>query len=361
MLVSEKKSADGERLSLWARNVGPVEHIEAFLQTLVARLDAAGFAPSDVYLSRLFVPSMAAFGEINRAYATHFRYRPPTRTCVEAAVAVDGDESAAAGMIVEWHASKRDRASMHVQSISEWAPANIGPYSQASTLDGIIYLSGMIALDPASMTMVCGRERDDCAAVQAERCLASLANVLDANRSSLARAAHVLCFVDGALVRDGDVDAVRAAAKQHGIRLPLAVVAVGTLPRGALVELQVIAAAEPLQSELDKDEEDDADSSDEVERGQPLLKPVSVGDASCTLTLTRTPRGIAAVGHATGDDARDVLTSALARAGLDPDADVLDMVTYAVVASGAASVGVVPAHASTAHSLTVVRAFQPQA
>ena len=42
----------------------------------------------------------------------------------------------------------------HVQSISPWAPANIGPYSQAYKVQGSLHLAGAINLEPSSMTLV---------------------------------------------------------------------------------------------------------------------------------------------------------------------------------------------------------------
>ena len=37
---------------------------------------------------------------------------------------------------------------MHVQGISHWAPANIGPYSQCTTAGTLLHVSGQIALIP---------------------------------------------------------------------------------------------------------------------------------------------------------------------------------------------------------------------
>lgn len=51
---------------------------------------------------------------------------------------------------------------MHVQSISHWAPANIGPYSQAVRIDNVIYLAGQIALIPGNMAMIKGGIRQQC-------------------------------------------------------------------------------------------------------------------------------------------------------------------------------------------------------
>lgn len=46
------------------------------------------------------------------------------------------------------------KSTLHVQSISCWAPACIGPYSQAYTLGGIVHAAGQIGLDPATMVLI---------------------------------------------------------------------------------------------------------------------------------------------------------------------------------------------------------------
>lgn len=48
------------------------------------------------------------------------------------------------------------RHTMHVQTVSHWAPANIGPYSQAVRVGDVIYVAGQIALVPGSMQLVEG-------------------------------------------------------------------------------------------------------------------------------------------------------------------------------------------------------------
>jgi diphthine-ammonia ligase len=46
---------------------------------------------------------------------------------------------------------------MHVQSISRWAPPNIGPYSQSNVLtnseSGIMFLAGQIGMDPGTLDL----------------------------------------------------------------------------------------------------------------------------------------------------------------------------------------------------------------
>jgi hypothetical protein len=70
---------------------------------------------------------------------------------------------------MECSAWRGQQATLHVQSVSRWAPSNIGPYSQAKTLAGIVLVSGQIALDPASMLLL-GTSAEQ----QAAQCLRNL-------------------------------------------------------------------------------------------------------------------------------------------------------------------------------------------
>ena len=45
------------------------------------------------------------------------------------------------------------RKVLHVQSHSDWAPASVGPYSQATVWHGLLHMAGQIPLDPGSMTV----------------------------------------------------------------------------------------------------------------------------------------------------------------------------------------------------------------
>merc|ERR1719203_1564672 len=47
------------------------------------------------------------------------------------------------------------RKTLHVQSISHWAPVCIGPYSQANVLrSSLVFMAGMIGLVPQSMSLI---------------------------------------------------------------------------------------------------------------------------------------------------------------------------------------------------------------
>jgi 2-iminobutanoate/2-iminopropanoate deaminase len=116
------------------------------------------------------------------------------------------------------------------------APAAIGPYSQAVKVGGMVYCSGQIALDPATMQMV-----GNTTAEQAERVLQNLEAVLRAAGSSFDQVVRTTIY----LVSMADFAAVNEV---YGKRFPghkpaRATVAVKELPKGGLVEIDCIAIA----------------------------------------------------------------------------------------------------------------------
>ena len=120
-----------------------------------------------------------------------------------------------------------------IQSSS--APAAIGPYSQAIKAGNLLFCSGQIALDPATMQMV-GKT----AAEQAEQVLKNLAAVLTAGGGSMAHVVRTTIF----LASMSDFAAVNEIYGKHfGNHKPArATVAVKELPKGGLVEIDCIAA-----------------------------------------------------------------------------------------------------------------------
>lgn len=80
---------------------------------------------------------MADFPAVNQIYKQYFGTSPPTRACV--ATLLPRGESArveAIAFVGREGEVRKDgefggRRGLHVQSLSYWAPANIGPYSQA--------------------------------------------------------------------------------------------------------------------------------------------------------------------------------------------------------------------------------------
>ena len=113
------------------------------------------------------------------------------------------------------------------------APAAIGPYSQAVICGDMVYTSGQIPLDPATGAVV-----GDGIRAQAEQVMKNLTAVLTAAGSSPEKAVKTTCFL--ADMADFAVfnEVYAASFTTNPAR---SCVAVKTLPKGVLVEVEVIA------------------------------------------------------------------------------------------------------------------------
>lgn len=113
------------------------------------------------------------------------------------------------------------------------APAAIGPYSQAVKVNGMVYTSGQIALTPE------GKMLGDDVVLQTKQVFANLKAVLAEAGTSLDRVVKVMAFV--ADINDfSTVNEIYAEA--FGDHKPArSLVAAKTLPKNALVEIEVIA------------------------------------------------------------------------------------------------------------------------
>lgn len=113
------------------------------------------------------------------------------------------------------------------------APAAVGPYSQAVVSGGMVYTSGQIAINPAT-----GKVDADDIAGQTEQIMRNLDAVLKAAGSSFAQAVKTTCF----LADMGDFAAFNEIYGKYFTSLPArSCVAVKTLPKGVLAEVEVIA------------------------------------------------------------------------------------------------------------------------
>lgn len=116
---------------------------------------------------------------------------------------------------------------------TEKAPAAIGPYSQAVRVGTLVYTSGQIPIDPATGAV----EMQDITG-QTEQVMKNLVAVLEAAGSSCERAVKTLCF----LTDMGNFAAFNEVYARYFTGKPArSCVAVSALPKGALVEVEVIA------------------------------------------------------------------------------------------------------------------------
>ena len=114
------------------------------------------------------------------------------------------------------------------------APKAIGPYEQAIKVGDLIYTSGQIALDPKTGNLVAGA-----VAEQARQVLENLNAVLAAAGTSLDRVVKATVF----LKNIADFAAMNEVYAEYlGQAKPArSTVAVADLPRGALVEIDLVA------------------------------------------------------------------------------------------------------------------------
>ena len=119
---------------------------------------------------------------------------------------------------------------------TDGAPKAIGPYEQAIRVDGWVFTAGQIPLDPKTGNLVEGG-----IAPQTRQVLDNLKGVLAAGGSSLDRVVKATVFLKNMT----DFPAMNEVYAEYfgGSKPARSTVAVAELPRGALVEIDLIALA----------------------------------------------------------------------------------------------------------------------
>ena len=114
------------------------------------------------------------------------------------------------------------------------APKAIGPYSQAVRANGFVFVSGQVAIDPATQQVIQGE-----VAAQTERVLKNLSAILNASGSGLEKVVRATVF----LKNMNDFAAMNEVYGRHFTESPPArsTVEVARLPKDVLVEIDVIA------------------------------------------------------------------------------------------------------------------------
>ena len=116
---------------------------------------------------------------------------------------------------------------------TEKAPAAIGPYSQAMILNGVLFTSGQIPVNPAT-----GEINGNTIETQAEQVMKNLGEVLKEAGSSFEKAVKTTCF----LADMGDFAKFNEVYAKYFVNKPArSCVAVKTLPKNVLFEVEVIA------------------------------------------------------------------------------------------------------------------------
>lgn len=141
------------------------EQIQSIMDKFKNILDVHRHAFSDVAFVVIELKDMADFAAVNPVYGSYFSTpNPPARVTIAPSRAFpQGATVMLSATSVRKTADPRN--GLHVQSRSYWAPANIGPYSQAISVvlpkqspdaqsSHVVYVAGQIPLVPASMELV---------------------------------------------------------------------------------------------------------------------------------------------------------------------------------------------------------------
>ncbi|KMZ09351.1 uncharacterized protein LOC6725719 isoform X1 [Drosophila simulans] len=260
-LANEARAAINAKGWMWLAGIqgsgteGIEQGMQQALDTLRDLCQSKGYDLQDLCYVTLYVRSIGEYSLLNRVYHRAFDFHnPPTRVCVECplpdgchvvmeAIAYrqpvagtissaeerdrEGEETAAALL-------NGRRNTMHVQGISHWAPANIGPYSQSTRIGDITYISGQIALVPGSMTIIEGGIRPQCKLTL--RHISRIAKAMNAH-GQLRDVVHGICFV----THPAFIGEARRQWERRTTNAIMDYIVLPALPREALVEWQVWA------------------------------------------------------------------------------------------------------------------------
>jgi 2-iminobutanoate/2-iminopropanoate deaminase len=114
------------------------------------------------------------------------------------------------------------------------APAAIGPYSQAMVCNNLLFTSGQIPVDPVTGA-IAGTDIE----TQAEQAIKNIATLLEAARTSFDHVVKTTCY----LADMADFAAFNKIYENYFINKPArSCLAVKTLPKNVLCEIEVIAA-----------------------------------------------------------------------------------------------------------------------
>ena len=120
--------------------------------------------------------------------------------------------------------------------VTAGAPAAIGPYSQAVKVGEMLYTSGQIAINPAT-----GKVEADDIVGQSKQVMANLKAVLEAVGTGFDKVVKTTCFLKDVARDFGAFNEVYAEAMGDA-KPARSCVGVADLPKGVLVEVEVIAA-----------------------------------------------------------------------------------------------------------------------
>ncbi|KAK6501886.1 hypothetical protein TWF481_009705 [Arthrobotrys musiformis] len=182
------------------------EQVNSIFSQLEDHLTKASSTFRHITSTLLLLRSMDDFQAINKVYSSYFSGfpNPPSRVCVAIGESMPDKTSVLLSITADIPESGDKRQALHVQSRSYWAPANVGPYSQAIAVGGVVSVAGMIGLVPESMKVW------ETEGVKGETVLA-LQSMVRVGREMNIHGKHGWLGGVGFVVEDADVGAMKGA------------------------------------------------------------------------------------------------------------------------------------------------------
>ncbi|KAJ8908715.1 hypothetical protein NDN08_005420 [Rhodosorus marinus] len=194
------------------------------MKAIEEKMAALGSNFTHAYYIYLYISDMSNFGLINKEYCAFLPAKEPSaRACIECGAGTRVDVAVTSGR----------RETLHVQSISEWAPPCIGPYAQSNGVSEVVHLAGVIPLFPPTADIPSGMGPID----QTRLTVSNLESVAIESKSSLDRLIQVTAYTR--LASNESMKAVaEELARTWDNNMPMiSLVEVTGLPRSAVVEL----------------------------------------------------------------------------------------------------------------------------
>eukprot|EP00842_Homolaphlyctis_polyrhiza_P002162 jgi/Hompol1/2947/HPOL_003072-RA len=307
-----------------SKNMTLQEEMSLMAGHVLSALADCNMKAEDIVQIHVYVADMSQFATLNAVYKGFFGHmNPPTRVTVS--TELDGAQVLIDCVAVSREYEAIERDTMHVQSISYWAP-----YSQAVRIADHVYLAGQIGLIPHTMLLPKADKllkNDRMLTDMVHECAVSLRS-LSAVTSAMAaplveNSLACVCYVSDINL----ASAAQSAWKSHFQTFavpPTTFVVVKSLPRLARVEWEAIvghpSGIERLQQIVDEADEQgqvQISSSSRVLRSKSVIRgDPSNGSHNATCSAELKWMGMSGV--------------AVARAGFDDD---IDKLTYTALAS----------------------------
>ncbi|XP_050307729.1 uncharacterized protein LOC126744389 isoform X1 [Anthonomus grandis grandis] len=225
----------------------PADALEQAISKLKFMLKTHSHTLEDVCAVTLYISDMSQFLHLNEIYVKNFNFvNPPTRACVQVPINCPVIMEALSWKNIEIGGDPDiERYTLHVQSISHWAPCNIGPYSQATKVGDFINLAGQIALVPGNLQMVSGGIKAQCKLV-----VRHIDRILKAVESgvNVRDVVQGICYV----AHSSFIEPARKHWEAKTNNAIVEYVVVTGLPRGALIEWHVWAHKHNNQFEYEE-------------------------------------------------------------------------------------------------------------